>query len=151
MSSAIDTTVDFRRKLLRFDRPLYPQYRKSSIPRFYSSFIPSWRSYFIGPQDCSSKPEHYPVEFPLRNIEIDRDACYNKSVITPTLFNVRWILLVILAMVFIASQKKLFVLLLIALVYYLFPSVEFFHPHLPYLGRPVRQRGGFFHAPSWHR
>ena len=151
MSSAIDTTVDFRRKILRFDRPLYPQYRKSTIPRYYSSFFPSWRSYFVGPQDCNSKPEHYPIEFPIRNIEIDTDACYRKSVITPKLFSVRFLLIALLAMVLIVSQKKLFILLLIGVVYYLFPKYEFFDSHLPYRGRPVRQRGDFFFNPQYHR
>ena len=119
MSSAIDTTVDFRRKLLRFDRPLYPQYVKSDIPRFYSGFIPSWRSYFVGPSECDSQPEHYRIGFPLRNIESQGNTCHSQSdvTITPNLFNLRWILLCFLFLVLLVCKRKLFVLILIGFVY----------------------------------
>lgn len=145
MSSAIDTTVDFRRKLLRFDRPLYPDYIKPTIPRFYSSFVPSWRSYFVGPGECDSKPEHYPIEFPIRNVEWNGCIKKTNNVITPKLFNVKWIVLVIFTMVFIASTKKLTILAIMILFYSLFPSVEFFGT------RPVLQRGMHFYNPSFTR
>lgn len=120
MSSAIDTTVDFRRKLLRFDRPLYPQYRKSTIPRFYSNFTPHWRSYYSGPGDCDTKPERYDVEFPLRNIESSGCVNYYQTTIGFDVFdivNVKKLLLLLLFLL-LCSTKKLFYLVLIVCVLY---------------------------------
>lgn len=147
MSSAIDTTVDFRRKLLRFDRPIYSEYRKSNIPRVYSSFMPTWRSYFVGPSTCNSQPERYDVMskvHPLRSIEVEGGVCYNKSTIVPK-FNLKIIIIGLLFTMVFISRKKIFILLLIGLVYYFFPTIEFFNI------RPVLQRGGFFYNPSWSR
>ncbi len=55
----MNTLVDFRRKLLSFDRPLYPPYIRSSLPRHYSSFFKSY------PQiNCwHQPPEWYPFEY----------------------------------------------------------------------------------------
>jgi hypothetical protein len=145
MSSAIDTTVDFRRKLLRFDRPLYPRYIKSDIPRFYSSFIPNWRSYYIGPGNCNSEPLQYPIEFPLQDIEYNGCVKKTNQTIDFNMFNVRLILIAILIMILFASQRKILILILIGAVYYLFPSIEFFET------RPVLQRGDNFYFPSFNR
>lgn len=147
MSSAIDTTVDFRRKLLRFDRPIYAQYRKSNIPRFYASFIPNWRSYYVGPGECNSKPEKYHIEFPFRNIELDKCASvrYNKNIITPKLFSLKWLVIGLLFSILCISQKKMFVFTLIVLAYLFSPIMEFFGT------RPVLQRGDHFNYPSWSR
>jgi hypothetical protein len=147
MSSAIDTTVDFRRKLLRFDRPLYPRYIKSDIPRFYSSFVPNWRSYYTGPANCNP-PEQYPIAFPLRDIEYNGCVEETKETIHVKLFDFKIILLALLVIMFFASERKLIILALIAIVYYTLPTIEFFNSSNL---RPVLQRGSNFYNPSFHR
>ena len=92
MSSAIDTTVDFRRKILRFDRPWHPQYLKPTIPKFYSSFFGSWRPYYFG-LNCDTQPDWYKSEFPFRNVELNNNVCYTKSTINPFNLN-KWIVII---------------------------------------------------------
>ncbi len=58
------TTVDFRRKLLRFDRPLYPQYKKSPIPKFYSSFFGSWRPNYTNIECKNTLPQRLEKKLP---------------------------------------------------------------------------------------
>lgn len=149
MSSAIDTTVDFRRKLLRFDRPLYHQYRKSNIPRFYSNFTPSFRTYYKGPSECNSTPEHYPINFPITNIDLNNERCidYSKYTIVPNLFDLKSITMLMLLVLLLLSIGLRSITLFVALVivYYYFPSIEMFGT------RPVLQRGIHFYYPSYHR
>lgn len=60
---SINTTVDFRRNLLRFERPLHLDYTRHNIPRYYSNFGPRFRTYF---EYCDHHQE--PEIYPLNNI-----------------------------------------------------------------------------------
>jgi len=61
----MNTLVDFRRKLLSFDRPLYHDYVRSSLPRHYSSFFRSYTQAFPQIHCWNQSPEWYPIAYPL--------------------------------------------------------------------------------------
>jgi hypothetical protein len=64
----MDTTVDFRRKLLRFVRPHYHDYARHDIPRYYSNFGPRTRTSFPY-WDCPDKgPSVYPISFSIDKV-----------------------------------------------------------------------------------
>jgi len=76
----MNTLTDFRRHYLRFDRPLYPSYVRSTIPRFYSSFFPSARTVYLN-RECDTSPEIHPIRFSVmpdeENTIVHANKCFN--------------------------------------------------------------------------
>lgn len=79
----MDTTIDFRRKLLRFDRPLYPKYIKSNIPRYYASFFGSWKPNYTNTNCGKTHTNYYGIGFPLRDEKNSLATCYSQKTINP--------------------------------------------------------------------
>ena len=78
----METTVDFRRTLLRFDSPYYPPYNKPSIPKFYSNFFGSWKPSYIY-NSCIDLPPQYGLKYPIRNDEYCLGTKYSHTKIDP--------------------------------------------------------------------
>ena len=60
------TLTDFRRKLLRFDRPNNPSYKISNIQKYYSNFLDWDKTRAAGPKLANSchRPI-YNIKYPL--------------------------------------------------------------------------------------
>lgn len=106
------TTTDFRRKLLHFERPLYLGYAKHRIPRYYSNFVPRFRTYFPASACCKEdKPNVYPVVFPIDKVVepdcpndvYDVDSHLNEASHHSTM---TWYLLLVIIVISILLMRK---------------------------------------------
>ena len=64
----MDTTVDFRRKLLRFERPNYLDYARHTIPRYYSNFGPRFHTRFNHCDCVDQEVPLYPPKFAVSRV-----------------------------------------------------------------------------------
>ena len=96
----MDTTVAFRRHLLNFDRPLYPNYNHQEIPRYYSSFFPWFRT-LACTKECNSKPEIHPIKFPIHEIQVAKPSCKPVSpIVQPFTTTTKLIIIFIMICIF---------------------------------------------------
>jgi len=60
------TLTDFRRKLLRFDRPINPDYQVSDIPKFYSNHL-DWTKMYVARKKLanSCRQPIYNIKYPV--------------------------------------------------------------------------------------
>lgn len=107
---SIDTTVDFRRKLLRFTRPHYLDYARHTISRYYSNFGPRFRTHFKY-LDCPDKtPEIFPPKFAIDKIwEPECGDCIQHLSLLNGGFHsyvVFWLMIVILITITLMLKKN---------------------------------------------
>jgi hypothetical protein len=96
------TLTDFRRKLLRFERPINPAYHVSDIPKFYSNHLDWDKMYVAGPKLANScRYPIYNIKYPVLYEEHVGGDCgvtcpYCKSEAKVPLGNTRFLLLLLL-------------------------------------------------------
>ena len=110
------TLTDFRRKLLRFDRPVNPNYHVSNIPKFYSNHLDWDKMYVSGPKlanSCQQTINH--INYPVLYEEHPGGDCgarnptrrYYATKRPVPLGNTRFlVLLLILAVTFVMMAKS---------------------------------------------
>jgi len=95
------TLTDFRRKLLRFDRPIYSTHKTSNIQKYYSNFLDWDKTRNIGTKLANSC-EHpiYNVKYPVLYEERSRLPTIRNA--HHSLGNTRFLLLlVVLGLTFV--------------------------------------------------
>lgn len=92
------TLTDFRRKLLRFDRPLRPCYIKPTVPRYYSNFCDWTKTYFQDEKLANSCVQPiYHIKYPVLYEEHPDGDCSAMHTDLPVpLGNTRFLLLLML-------------------------------------------------------
>lgn len=66
-----ENLVNFRHKLLNFERPRYPPHQAQTIPRFYASYY-DWHNLYFPINTCPKQPHKYPVKLPVSQINIEK-------------------------------------------------------------------------------
>ena len=106
---SMDTTVDFRRKLLRFTRPHYLDYARHTIPRYYSNFGPRFRTLTLGLDCANVPPKLYPPRFAVNKVyepECPCDVQFPESLLGPGHSGmIFWIYMVILVVVILMLKR----------------------------------------------